>query len=155
MAARVRVSSSALTLSLLTLMGMLAGCNGTSAGTSSSTSTSANNQSTVPAASSSTSQSSSSAPTTASTPSQAVSAALSWTVPAQNTDGSSLTNLAGYRIYYGTDSTAMTNVVQVVGASTTSYTVSNLSPGTYYFAIKAYNVAGTESDLSGVVSGTI
>ncbi len=31
-------------------------------------------------------------------------ATLSWTPPTQNTDGSPLTDLAGYRVYWGTSS---------------------------------------------------
>jgi hypothetical protein len=145
MAARARASSVGLTLSFLTLLCAVAGCDGASSQAAATAGDSAATGS----------QGSSSTPAASSNASQTVSAALSWTVPSQNTDGSSLTNLAGYRIYYGANASAMTSVVQVVGASTTSYVVQNLTPGTYYFAIKAYNIAGTESDLSGVVSATI
>jgi hypothetical protein len=148
MAVRVRASSAGLTLSFLTLLCALAGCSGSSSGQAAATADASGSATT-------TSQSSSSTPAASTTASQTVSAALTWTVPSRNTDGSSLTNLAGYRIYYGADTSAMTSMVQVVGASTTSYVVQNLTPGTYYFAIKSYNIAGTESDLSGVVSTTI
>jgi Putative Ig domain len=50
------------------------------------------------------------------------SAALSWTAPTQNTDGSALTDLAGYRVYHGTSPSALSDVVQVPGATSTSYT---------------------------------
>ena len=69
-------------------------------------------------------------------------ATLSWTPPTQNTDGTSLTNLAGYRIAYGTSSTALTQTVQVANPGVSSYTISNLSPGTYYFAVRAYTSSG-------------
>ncbi|MET0657035.1 MAG: putative Ig domain-containing protein [Steroidobacteraceae bacterium] len=82
-------------------------------------------------------------------------ASLSWTPPTQNTDGSALTNLAGYRIYFGTSANAMTQVVQVANAGMTSYVLENLAPATYYFALKAYNSAGAESAQSNVVSKSV
>ena len=82
-------------------------------------------------------------------------AELSWTPPTQNTDGSSLTNLAGYRISYGTSPTALTQTVQVANAGITRYTMSNLSPGTYYFAVRAYTSGGTESGNSNVSSKVV
>lgn len=83
------------------------------------------------------------------------SATLSWTPPTQNTDGSSVANLGGYNIYYGTSTTAMTNKIQVTNAGLTSYTVSGLNSGTHYFGISAYSSAGVESDLAIVGSKTI
>lgn len=90
------------------------------------------------------------------TPNPVVSeASLSWTPPTQNTDGSALTNLAGYRISYGASATAMTQTVQIASAGASSYTISNLAPGTYYFAVRAYNSAGTESANSNVGSKVV
>jgi hypothetical protein len=77
-------------------------------------------------------------------------ATLTWTPPTANTDGTSLTNLAGYRIAYGTTSTALTSTIQVANPGLSSYTVSNLAPGTYYFAVRAYTSSGTESSNSNV-----
>jgi hypothetical protein len=82
-------------------------------------------------------------------------ATLSWVAPSQNTDGSALTNLAGYRIYYGTGADALTDVIDVPTVGITDYVVDNLTAGTYYFSIRAYTSAGTESDLSNVVTDTI
>ena len=79
-------------------------------------------------------------------------AELSWTPPTQNTDGSSLTNLAGYRIAYGTSPAALTQSVQVANSGITRYTFDNLSPGTYYFAVRAYTASGTESVNSNVTT---
>ena len=79
-------------------------------------------------------------------------AELSWTPPTQNTDGSALTNLAGYRISYGTSPTALTQRVQVANVGITRYTIDNLSPGTYYFAVSAYASNGTESENSNVAT---
>lgn len=82
------------------------------------------------------------------------SATLSWTAPTQNTDGSSLTNLGGYRIVYGTSATAMTQSVQLSNPALTSYIVSDLAPGTWYFAAIALTAAA-QSDQSNLASKTI
>lgn len=82
-------------------------------------------------------------------------ATLSWTPPATNTDGSALTNLAGYRVSYGTSPTALTQTIQLATPGLSSYTISDLAPGTYYFAVRAYTSAGTESTNSNVGSKII
>lgn len=82
------------------------------------------------------------------------SASLSWTPPTRNTDGT-LSGLAGYRVSYGTSPNALTQTVQISNASATSYAVSNLTPGTYYFAVRAYNSTGGESANSNVVSKVV
>ncbi len=82
-------------------------------------------------------------------------AALSWTPPTQNTDGSTLTNLAGYRVFYGASASALTQSIQVANPGLTSYLVENLSPGTYYFAVRAYTSGGLESAISNVVSKAV
>ena len=83
------------------------------------------------------------------------SATLSWTPPTQNTDGSALINLAGYRIYYGPNSTSLTQSIDITNPGLNTYVVSNLGAGTTYFAIAAYTSAGVESALSGIGSKTI
>lgn len=83
------------------------------------------------------------------------SATLSWTPPTQNTDGTSLNNLAGYRISYGTSPTALTQTVQVANPSVSTYVLDGLSPATYYFAVRAYTSAGTESTSSNVASKVV
>ena len=83
------------------------------------------------------------------------SATLTWLAPTENTDGTPLTNLAGYRIYYGTSESAMTQTVQIASPGTLTYTISNLSPGTWYFEVRDYTTANVESDASAVASKTI
>jgi hypothetical protein len=83
------------------------------------------------------------------------SATLSWQAPTQNTDGSALTNLAGYRIVYGTSQSALDQVIQISNPGTTTYVVDGLTSDTWYFAIKAYASNGSESANSGVASKTI
>ena len=72
-------------------------------------------------------------------------ATLSWTPPTQNTDGSALTNLAGYRILYGAAPSSLNQTVEIANPGLTTYVIENLSPGTYYFAVRAYSSAGGES----------
>jgi hypothetical protein len=83
------------------------------------------------------------------------SATLDWVAPTLNTNGTPLTNLAGYRILYGTNPSALTNVITITSASTTSYEISNLNAGTWYFTIEAYNTDGTDSSPSVSASLTI
>jgi Putative Ig domain len=88
-------------------------------------------------------------------PSSIRSATLSWTAPTQNTDGSALTDLGGYRIYYGTSASALNQTITVSNAGLTTYVIDSLATGTWYFAVKSLDTGGVESDLSGVVSDTI
>jgi hypothetical protein len=73
---------------------------------------------------------------------------VSWQAPAQNVDGSALTNLAGYHIHYGSASGNYTSTIQVANPGLTTYVIQSLPVGTYYFAISAYNAAGVEGSLS-------
>lgn len=79
---------------------------------------------------------------------------LSWTPPTQNTDGTALTNLAGYRIYWGPSAGAMNQTIDVKNAAVAAYVVENLTPGTWYFAVTAYNSTGGESVRSNTASKT-
>jgi len=83
------------------------------------------------------------------------SATLSWMPPTRNTDGSVLTNLAGYRVYWGSAAGNYTSSITLNTAGLTSYVVENLAPGTYYFAVSALNSGGVESVLSNTASKTI
>jgi Putative Ig domain len=83
------------------------------------------------------------------------SATLSWIPPTTNTNGTPLTNLAGYRIYYGTNSSSLNQSVHIANPGIASYAIDNLSPATWYFSVVSYNSANIESTLSEVVSKTI
>ena len=75
-------------------------------------------------------------------------ATVEWVAPQTATDGSPLTNLAGYRIYYGTDVTQMTQRIEVANPGVLTYMIEGLSPATYYFAVTAVNARGQESERS-------
>ena len=83
------------------------------------------------------------------------SAMLSWLPPDTNTDGSALTNLAGYYIHYGTDMAHLDQLIKIATVGLTNYVIDNLASGTYYFAMSSYSTAGVESALSAIVSKTI
>jgi hypothetical protein len=78
---------------------------------------------------------------------------LAWDPPTTNTDGTPLTNLAGYKIYYGTTSGSYTNTIDA--GNVTASVVTDLVDGlAYYFAVTAYNSAGGESSFSNEISKT-
>ncbi|WP_129776060.1 putative Ig domain-containing protein [Peristeroidobacter soli] len=83
------------------------------------------------------------------------SATLSWTPPTSNTNGSTLSNLAGYRIYYGTSSSNLSRTIQVANAGMTRYVVPDLAAGTWYFAIRSYTTTGAESANSNTGSKVV
>ncbi len=82
-------------------------------------------------------------------------ATVHWTPPTQNTNGSSLSSLAGYKIYYGTNAGTLNQVIQLANPGLASYVLTNLSSATYYFAVTAYSSSGTESAKSSVVSKVV
>ena len=79
-------------------------------------------------------------------------ATLKWSVPTKNTDGSALSDLAGFTIVYGTSEAALDQTVRIDNATASTYSLDSFPSGTYYFAIKAFTAAGTESSMSSVVS---
>jgi len=104
----------------------------------------------TPVASTSNSSGSSSGATTSTT-----NVTLSWSAPTENTNGSALTNLAGYIIYYGTSASAMTQTIDINTVGMLTYVVGDLSAGNWYFQIVAVNAAGVESSPSATVNASI
>jgi hypothetical protein len=83
------------------------------------------------------------------------SAALNWTPVTKNTDGTLLHDLAGYRVYYGTSADSLSTVVELANPNLTTYLVSNLPSGTWYFGVTAYTSNGTESAMSNIAQKAI
>ena len=80
---------------------------------------------------------------------------LTWTAPTLNEDGTALTDLDGYFIYWGTTLGVYTESVRIDNESLTTYVIENLDPGTYYFVATAFNTAGEESQYSGVLTQVV
>jgi hypothetical protein len=82
-------------------------------------------------------------------------ATLNWTPPTTNTDGSELTDLSGYSIYYGTNANDLSTVIQLNDPGLSTYVIDGLASGTYYFAMTARAASGAESEKSQIASKTI
>jgi hypothetical protein len=82
-------------------------------------------------------------------------AEVALSAPATRTDGSTIGDLAGYRIYYGKTATRLDHFVDVKDASVPGAQVSGLTPGTWYFVATAYDASGFESETTEVASKTI
>jgi hypothetical protein len=80
---------------------------------------------------------------------------LSWYPPTQNADGSALTDLAGYRIYYGYDVDALDRVITLQNPGLTRLVVEDLATATWHFSMTSVNSSGSESARSPMVSKTI
>jgi hypothetical protein len=75
---------------------------------------------------------------------------LRWQAPTQNVDGSPLDDLSGYVIYWGAASRAYTGSHTINSATVTEWE-STVSPGTYYFAMTAFDSENNESGYSNEV----
>ena len=78
-------------------------------------------------------------------------ATISWTMPTQWTDGKPLTTLAGTEVFSGLGPNALTRVAEVP-VPATSYTVSGLIDGTWYFAVRVLTTDGFYSGMTNPVS---
>lgn len=83
------------------------------------------------------------------------SATVFWDAPSVNADGSALTDLAGFRVYYGAASGVYTEAIDVDDAAATSLLIENLTPGSYFFAVRAVDLDGNESELSSEVGKVV
>ena len=83
------------------------------------------------------------------------SATVFWSAPSTNADGSMLTDLAGFRVHYGRVSRSYSNVVEIGDSSQSAVLIDELEPGTYFFAVTAFDRAGNESVLSVEVSKVV
>lgn len=70
---------------------------------------------------------------------------FSWVAPTKNSDGTPLTDLAGFHIHYGLTSTAMDSVVTVSDPAALGYVISQLPPATYYFSVTSYTFSNADS----------
>lgn len=80
---------------------------------------------------------------------------LSWDAPTSNINGTPITPLKGYTIYYGNSEGSMAQSLVVSGAATTSAEITGLGSGTWYFAVTADAADGTLSAKSNIGSITL
>lgn len=81
---------------------------------------------------------------------------LNWSKPTQNTDSSALTDLSGFKIYYGESQDNLSAHIVIEDPTAYAKVIENLTANTtYFFAMTAFNSKGVESDLSAVVSKLI
>ena len=75
---------------------------------------------------------------------------IEWASPQTNEDGSKATDLAGYRVYWGTSPSTMGGEVTIRDPKQTFYEP-DLPRGKYYFAVAAFDRHGNESEKSGAI----
>ncbi len=82
---------------------------------------------------------------------------IAWTAPVGRADNSplSLSEIGGYRVYYGTTEGDYPNRIDVNDSSVLEITLNDLTLGSYYFVITTYDSAGRESVFSPVAIMTI
>jgi len=127
---------------LLVIALAISACSGGSASNSTGTSTTGTSASSTPSTAGGT------------TVSAAGTATLTWVAPTENANGTAVTDLAGYTVYYGTNPSDLTQSLNVSGGATTTTALADLPAGTYYFAVAAYNAMGVEGQQSNVASIT-
>lgn len=82
-------------------------------------------------------------------------ATINWTAPTKNSNGTTLTDLASYKVLYGNSSGNLNMSKAVSDPKATSTSIGSLGQGTWYFAVRAVNSKGVESNSSSTVSKSI
>lgn len=82
---------------------------------------------------------------------------LSWTAPAERENNTpiSLSEIAGYRLYFGTVQGDYLNEIEIKDSSAETYALTDFAKGTYYFVITTYDTEGRESRYSPEIKITI
>ncbi len=80
---------------------------------------------------------------------------LMWDAPQTNIDGSPLTDLAGYKVYLGTEPGSYGPAITINNPGVTTYVFDQLAPGTYYVTVTSVDINGNESPPSQEASATI
>ena len=82
---------------------------------------------------------------------------LSWMAPTERDDGSliALSEIAGYRVYYGTTQGNYTDQLDINDGTVDQTTLNNLSSGTYYLVVTTIDTDGRESSFSPEIVRTI
>lgn len=77
---------------------------------------------------------------------------LSWSAPTEDEDNDPLNDLVGYIVHCWSDAEQYSNKFLIDDPATTSFEISDLTPGDYYCAITAVSDGGRESALSNIVA---
>jgi hypothetical protein len=80
---------------------------------------------------------------------------LNWIPPTEKIDGSPLTNLGGYRIYWGTKRGNYPNSVTIDNPALATYVITALAPARWYFVVAAFTTDGLEGERSDVFTETV
>jgi hypothetical protein len=83
------------------------------------------------------------------------SVSLVWLPPTENEDGTPLTDLSGYKLYWGTTEGDYPNSVTLPNPGVTRYVVEHLTPATWHFVLTATTSRGSESDYSNDTSSEL
>ncbi|VAW89742.1 hypothetical protein MNBD_GAMMA17-2084 [hydrothermal vent metagenome] len=84
-------------------------------------------------------------------------AALSWVAPSTRVDDTALpmSEIGGYKVYMGMSADELVLYQDISDPYIMELIVTDLSAGTYYFAVTAYNQYGAESGFSVIASKSI
>ncbi len=84
-------------------------------------------------------------------------AALSWVAPSTRVDNTVLpmSEIGGYKVYMGMSVDELVLYQDIGDPYQMELIVQDLTAGTYYFAVTAYNQYGAESDFSVIASKSI
>jgi ABC-type glycerol-3-phosphate transport system substrate-binding protein len=79
---------------------------------------------------------------------------LEWSAPATRTDASplALSELQGYRVYYGTSPNDLQLLVDLNDSTINDFKVDSIPAGNYYFAVTVYDMDGIESGFSNIIN---
>jgi len=82
---------------------------------------------------------------------------ISWTAPSEREDNTSLllSEIVGYKIYYGTAQGQYSNNITVNDGTAVNYTFQNFNTDTYYFVVTTIDSDGLESQYSTEVQVSI
>ena len=82
---------------------------------------------------------------------------VTWSPPQTHADGTtiSMTDIGGYIVYCGTSKQDLAKNKAIQDRTQTSYSMNNLPPGTYYFAVSAKDTSGLEGPKSAAVPTTV
>ena len=81
---------------------------------------------------------------------------LQWDAPSTRTDSTavSVSDIIGYRLYYGTSATDLPKHIDIQNGSTMQYDIT-LPTGSYYFQISAIDTNGSEGQKSTTIKKSI